>query len=94
LCLENQYINDIQHEHYIDNGCFCNLCKNKRTELYIKSKNGEINNEKIIHDVLVNNLHEIRNKKIFEIIKKKSQEIKSNKKFINNQFKIHYKLNK
>ena len=43
LCLENQYINDIQYEHYIDNGCFCKLCIEKRREIFFKAKNGEKN---------------------------------------------------
>ena len=37
LYLENQYINDIQVEHYIDNGCFCELCSKKRNQIYMLS---------------------------------------------------------
>lgn len=54
LCMENQYINDIQLHHYIDNGCFCKFCKNKRKEIYFGAKKGETNFEKIIHTEVVN----------------------------------------
>jgi len=54
ICLENQIYNFIQLEHYIDNGCLCNLCFNKRKELFIKAKSGIKINEKIIHNSVVN----------------------------------------
>lgn len=54
LCLENQYYNDYQSEHYIDNGCLCILCSNKRVFIFNKFKNGEYNNDKIIHNEVVN----------------------------------------
>jgi hypothetical protein len=41
LCLENQYINDIQIEHYIDNGCLCIACTKTKREIFIRAKNGE-----------------------------------------------------
>ena len=47
LCLENQYINDIQVDHYIDNGCFCELCKIKRRDIFFRAKNGDIYYQKI-----------------------------------------------
>ena len=86
LCLENQYINDIQIEHYIDNGCFCDLCKEKRRDIFFRAKNGETKFEKIIHNEVVSK--EIVNKQ-----KKIIQEINANKKFTNNQFKIKLKPN-
>jgi hypothetical protein len=49
LCFENQYYNDIQFEHYIDNGCFCNGCSMKRRDTYFKALNGEVITEKILH---------------------------------------------
>jgi len=55
ICLENQKHNFIQNEHYIDNGCLCNLCSKKRLELFNKAKHGVKINEKIIHSELVNN---------------------------------------
>ena len=54
ICLENQIYNFIQSEHYIDNGCLCACCFNKRRELFIKAKAGVKINEKIIHTVSVN----------------------------------------
>jgi hypothetical protein len=55
LCLENQYINDIQIEHYIDNGCYCNKCSLKRRDIFFKAKNGEKQFDKIIHNNNNNN---------------------------------------
>jgi hypothetical protein len=89
LCLENQYINDVQIEHYIDNGCFCKLCSDKRREIFFKVKNGVTNYEKIIHSEVVNKEIENRNKKIIGIIQCKSQQLKINNKFVGNQFKIN-----
>jgi hypothetical protein len=54
LYLENQYINDIQVEHYIDNGCICSVCYKKRTEIFNKAKKGEHKFDKIIHTQAVN----------------------------------------
>jgi hypothetical protein len=54
LCLENQYINDIQLDHYIDSGCFCKLCTHKRRNIFIRAKGGETKFEKIIHENLIN----------------------------------------
>jgi hypothetical protein len=54
LYLENQYINDIQIEHYIDNGCLCVSCTKARQEIFIKAKKGETNFKKIIHQNAVN----------------------------------------
>ena len=89
VCLENQYINDVQIDHYIDNGCFCKLCKEKRRTIFFKAKAGEKITEKIIHYEIVNEaksekINEISNK-LKEIIKKAS----SNKKYKQKQFKIN-----
>jgi hypothetical protein len=70
LCLENQHMNDIQTDHYIDNGCFCVYCTNKRREIYFKAKNGEKIFEKIIHSEIINEVNQIKNKEIIEILKK------------------------
>jgi hypothetical protein len=79
LCLENQYINDVQIEHYIDNGCFCKLCKEKRRTIFFKAKAGEKITEKIIHNEIVN---EANNEKINKI----SNKIKE---FVNNNLSKH-----
>jgi hypothetical protein len=84
LCLENQYINDIQTEHYIDNGCYCKLCNKKRNEIFIKAKNGEKITEKIIHYDVINNEIDNRNQKLTQLIKQKL----STKKFQPSQFSI------
>ena len=89
LCLENQYINDIQVDHYIDNGCFCKHCKNKRREIFFKAKAGEKVFDKIIHTEVIN---EIKSEKFNEL----SSKIKilidsemSKRKYKPTQFKIN-----
>jgi hypothetical protein len=92
LYLENQYINDIQIEHYIDNGCFCKLCNKKRRNIFLRAKGGETNFEKIVHVNVVNEEVENRNKILADKLKEKTKELKmlkTNKKFIPNQFAIH-----
>jgi hypothetical protein len=90
LCLENQYINDIQIDHYIDNGCYCKLCNKKRRDIYFKAKNGEIITEKLIHNEIINHDIDNRNKKLVEVIKTKISSIKSSTKFKPNQFAINH----
>ena len=103
LCLENQYINDIQVEHYIDNGCFCNLCSSKRSAMFLKAKRGE-NIDRIVHTDVVNERNQNINNKINKIneinktiyaknkamlSKNKTTCAKNNAKFIPNQFNIN-----
>lgn len=83
LYLENQHINDIQVEHYIDNGCFCKYCTLKRREIFIKAKKGEIQFDKIIHSEVVLDYK----KKVFAKIVKTNYR----KKFLLNQFSIKLK---
>jgi len=85
LYLENQYINDLQIEHYIDNGCLCIACAKARQEIIIKAKNGETNFNKIIHQESVNKDILTRINKIKSISKNLKQNIKQN-----NRFKIKY----
>lgn len=85
LCLENQYINDFQLDHYIDNGCLCNLCSQKRKNIFDKIKNGDKINEKIIHIEVIN---ENKIKKIEKIITISKQinninKLRKNKKGLN-----------
>jgi len=89
ICLENQYINDIQIDHYIDNGCFCKYCTEKRQEIYFKYKAGDRKFNKIIHREIIN---EVKNEKINEINNKFKNIINkrlSKNKFRSNQFKIN-----
>jgi hypothetical protein len=91
LCLENQHINDVQLEHYIDNGCFCNYCSIKRKDIFFRAKKGETKFDKIIHTDLIHEVKEERIKKITEFILKKNNEKNSNNKFTKNQFSIQIK---
>lgn len=89
LCLENQYIYDIQIDHYIDNGCFCKYCTNKRKEIFFKAKAGEKYFEKIIHTEVIN---EVKNEKVREMSVKIKQLIDgelAKKKYRPKQFKIN-----
>ena len=84
LCLENQYINDIQAEHYIDQGCRCPMCSSKRRELFVRVKNGERPRERIIH----NELSEIRANNIMPNRVKRAIAKGGSSKFGPNQFSI------
>jgi len=83
LCLENQYMNFVQPDHYIDNGCFCVHCTNKRGEIYFKAKRGITQFDKIIHSEIINEVKQHRNKKITEFLQKRGFN-----KFNKNQFSI------
>jgi len=54
ISLENQIYNFIEMDHYIDNGCICNHCSLKRSDLLHKAKLGIKIKEKIIHNEIVN----------------------------------------
>lgn len=88
LCLENQYISDIDIDHYIDNGCFCKYCSEKRREIYFKAKAGVKIFDKIIHREVVN---EVQNEKIKEINNKikSTIDLLNKRKFKPNQFTIN-----
>ena len=49
IALDNQYISEIQQDHYIDLGCLCMGCCRKRGRMLLKIKNGEAVDEKIHH---------------------------------------------
>ena len=89
LCLENQYINDIQLNHYIDNGCFCKYCIGKRREIYFKYKSGQRKFEKIIHQEVINEVKTEKinkiNDKIKNIINQKLKKLN----FKSKQFKLN-----
>ena len=69
LSLENQYYDMIQINHYIDNGCFCKCCVQKRRDIYFKALNGTYCNERIIHEESVNEHKNNLSKKTEELIK-------------------------
>jgi hypothetical protein len=54
LCMENQYYNDFQtmQDHYMDDGCVCNICRYKRKILFEKIKRKiKINaNDRVNHE--------------------------------------------
>ena len=70
LNLENQIYNDVQFEHYIDNGCLCKGCSSKRANIFEKAKKGIIIKEKINHTEIVNEIIDNKNKLITKIINK------------------------
>lgn len=49
VALDNQYISEIQHDHYIDLGCLCMGCCRKRGLILLKIRRGETVNERIDH---------------------------------------------
>ena len=67
LNLENQFYNDLQLEHYIDNGCLCKGCSIKRAKMLEKAKKGIAIKEKIIHNKIVNEIIDNKNKTIIKI---------------------------
>ena len=81
LNLENQFYNDVQLEHYIDNGCLCKGCSFKRSKIFESMKKGLIIKEKINHTEIVNNIINNKNKSINKINK------------INNKFKKTMNIN-
>ena len=86
ICLENQYINDIDVDHYIDNGCFCKYCSNKRKEIFMKAKSGEKHFDKIIHKEIIKEVKKNKmNMKMKELIQIKNK----SGKFKANQFSIN-----
>ena len=88
ISIENKFYNNyIQSDHYMDNGCLCNFCSQKRKELIHKLKKGEkINNEKINHDV------DLIKKEIIENTIKKNNAIFNEKQIQHNE-KIKKTLN-
>lgn len=86
LCLENQHINDIQADHYIDNGCSCVLCSAKRRVQFQTAKNGG-KVERIIHTELVQERNQKFSNKIVKI--NKQLNVKKKSKFVPRQFNIN-----
>ena len=89
LYLENQIYNDIQVEHYIDNGCVCVLCCKKRRQIFFRAKNGETKFDKIIHNDVINEDIKNKNDLIIDLNNKIHTLVNSKKKFSKKQFKIN-----
>jgi hypothetical protein len=88
ISLENQVYDNVQHDHYIDNGCGCKACSLKRKEIYFKALKGEPVNDKIIHNDEIKSVIAEGNKKIICEVKQKIKETTEGKKFAKNQFLI------
>lgn len=58
ICLENQYICDVDREHYIDNNCFCEYCSKKRKKIYLQAKNGVKIFDKMVHETIIKEAHQ------------------------------------
>ena len=54
LCLENQFFDDIQTDHYLDEGCACNTCNIERAKLFGMLKKGIKTTKRIIHRECLN----------------------------------------
>jgi len=67
LNLENQFYNDLQSEHYIDNGCLCKGCSFKRKNIFEKAKKGILIKEKINHNEIINEMINNKNNLINKI---------------------------
>jgi len=87
LYFENQYLDYIQVEHYIDSGCLCSACCKKRFEIFNRAKNGEKKFDRIIHSEAVNEYVSNKTKIIMNHFKKNknikhiSKNIKNNRDF-------------
>jgi len=93
ISLENQFYDQIERFHYLDNGCFCDACNMKRREIYVKAVNNQPINEKIIHENCIieynNKMKQVNIKKV-PIVKKKNKLVYNNK---NKNYKKKIKLN-
>jgi hypothetical protein len=89
ISLENQVYDNVQHDHYIDNGCSCKACSLKRKDVYFRALKGEPIHDKIIHNDEINAFIAEGNKKIISEIKQKTKEKTENRKFSKNQFSIN-----
>ena len=64
ITIANQHYDKIEINHYIDNGCSCKACSEKRDELLLSVKNGKRITDKIIHEECVSVYKNKLNKKI------------------------------
>jgi len=59
ITCSNSNYDTIQLDHYLDEGCICKICSNKRKKIYLKALDGEIIKERIVHN---ENISEYQNK--------------------------------
>ena len=79
ITMENTYFDNIQLEHYIDEGCGCKACSLKRLEISSKIIKGIYTNEKIIHSEARTELVQkrvYRANKINEVIRNTPRQVK------------------
>jgi hypothetical protein len=46
---DNQYLNEIHQNHYLDRGCLCQGCCRKRGKILVRLRNGEHVDTRIVH---------------------------------------------
>jgi len=67
ISLENKYMNEVQNDHYLDCGCLCETCREKRKKLRDKLFNGEHVDMRIKHE-------RVRERRVFrQVVVKKKQ---------------------
>jgi hypothetical protein len=76
LCLENQFYNDVQMDHYLDCGCKCKSCSLKRREIFFRAKQGETITEKIRHVEAVKENIAKKNNNVVKMVKKLNELVK------------------
>ena len=88
ICSENQYMTELQRTHYMDTGCTCVACNQKRKEIMVRMNNGEKITEKIIHNDAKNEFLAKRINSIPIIRIKKTVSVNKNKQKMQNAFKM------
>jgi hypothetical protein len=88
ISLENQVYDNVQHDHYIDNGCSCKACSLKRKNIYCRALKGEVICDKIIHNTEIKTVLAEGNKRIICELKQKIKANIESRKFAKNQFLI------
>lgn len=93
MSMDNQHMNEIQDQHYIDCGCTCIACERKRKILLEKAKRGEKINDKIIHgksktEYLMEKIKNNTFSNSFSILKKSNKP----RKIIKNNFMVQHHL--
>jgi len=89
ISMENMLYIELHKDHYIDTGCSCNQCSNKRISILNNIQNGDVDIEHINHEkeniIYKNKLNFLKKKKLIELIK--NSIIKPHKNPIKNNFK-------
>jgi hypothetical protein len=89
ITIENSYIDYVQQNHYIDEGCLCKACNIKRNILVSKIINGIQINDRVIHteaktELINNRVYQVTNiNRILQNIPKKTKGKNFNKQMKN-----------